>query len=103
MDYVLDPYYVRNLNLWALWNFCEGTGLLRLVIRVWGTKGFGTERAGTQLRLYSKTIHPLQLTIPAQQSVNTGQKRKCQEAEMLISMPAEKQQRGTSDKKDRQQ
>ena len=34
-----DPDYVRSLNLGAMWNCCEGSGLPRLDIRVWGHKG----------------------------------------------------------------
>jgi hypothetical protein len=35
----LDPDYVRILSLGAIWNLCEGPGLPRLGIRVWGPKG----------------------------------------------------------------
>jgi len=55
----LDPDYVRSLSLGAIWYFCEGSGLQRFGIRVWGTKGLvlkprciGTERAQTQLLFY---------------------------------------------------
>jgi len=34
----LDPGYVWSLNLGANWNCCEGPGLPRLGIRVWGTR-----------------------------------------------------------------
>jgi len=35
----LDTDYVGSLSLGAIWNSCEGSGLPRLGIRVWGTKG----------------------------------------------------------------
>jgi len=35
----LHPDYVRNLNLGAIWNFCERRGLPELGIRIWGMKG----------------------------------------------------------------
>jgi hypothetical protein len=35
----LDPDYVINLSLGAIWNFCEGPRLPSLGFRVWGTKG----------------------------------------------------------------
>jgi len=51
----LDLEAIKILSLGAIWNFSKGTGLSRVDIRLWGTKGLsirprciGTVRAQTQ-------------------------------------------------------
>jgi len=35
----LDPEAIETLSLGAIWNFSKGTGLSRVDIRLWGTRG----------------------------------------------------------------
>jgi hypothetical protein len=51
----LDLEAIKILSLGAIWNFSKGTGLYRVDIRLWGTKGpyirpicIGTVRGRTQ-------------------------------------------------------
>ena len=59
-SFFLDPEDFRNLSLRATWNFRNGTGVPRLDIRLWDTKGpfkrprcIGTKRARIQSLFYS--------------------------------------------------
>jgi hypothetical protein len=38
-SFFLDPQDVRNVSLWAIWNFSKGTGLLQLVQQTAGNRG----------------------------------------------------------------
>jgi hypothetical protein len=55
-SFFLDPVDIKDLRLGAIWNLSKRTGLPRIGIRLWGTKGLflrprciGTLRTQTQL------------------------------------------------------
>jgi len=38
-SFFLDPEDIKSSSLGTIWNFSRGTGLTRIVIRLWGTTG----------------------------------------------------------------